>query len=72
MEQPVDVHVIRRGAAPGEPPRPGAPMSVSADTIDGLREAARKQLEARGFRVRAVSFAPGGRLIAYAEERATP
>ena len=37
MEQAVDVHVIRKGAAPGEPPRPGAPMTVQADTIDGLR-----------------------------------
>ena len=72
MEQAVDVHVIRKGAAPGEPPRPGAPMTVQADTIDGLREAARQQLEARGFRVRAISFAPKGRLIAYAEEQPTP
>jgi hypothetical protein len=72
MEQPVLVHLIRRGAAPGEPPRPGAPMTVTADTLDGLRDAARKQLEARGFRVRAVSFAPGNRLIAYAEERPAP
>jgi hypothetical protein len=72
MEQPVQVHVIRHGAAPGEPPRPGAPMSVSASTMDGLREAARQQLEARGFRVRAISFAPGGRLVAYAEERPAP
>jgi hypothetical protein len=72
MEQTVAVHVIRRGAAPGEPPRPGAPMTVSADTLDGLREAARKQLEGRGFRVRAISFAPGGRLVAYAEERPAP
>lgn len=72
MEQAVEVHVIRRGAAPGEPPRPGAPMTVSADTIDGLREAARQQLEARGFRVRAMSFAPQGRLVAYAEENPAP
>jgi hypothetical protein len=47
-------------------------MTVTADTLDGLREAARKQLEARGFRVRAVSFAPGNRLVAYAEERSAP
>jgi hypothetical protein len=47
-------------------------MTVQADTIDGLREAARQQLEARGFRVRAISFAPNHRLIAYAEERPTP
>jgi hypothetical protein len=72
MEQSVDVHVIRKGAALGEPPRPGAPMTVQADTIDGLREAARAQLEARGFRVRAISFAPQGRLVAYAEERPSP
>jgi hypothetical protein len=72
MEQAVEVHVIRRGAAPGEPPRPGAPMTVSADTVDALREAARRQLEARGFRVRAISFAPQGRLVAYAEENPTP
>jgi hypothetical protein len=72
MEQPVEVHVIRRGAAPGDPPRPGAPMTVRADTLDGLRIAAKLQLEARGFRVRAISFAPKGRLIAYAEERPAP
>jgi hypothetical protein len=72
MEQPVLVHVLRRGAAPGEPPRPGASMTVTADTLDGLREAARRQLESRGFRVRAVSFAPGNRLVAYAEERPAP
>jgi len=72
MEQAVDVHVIRKGAAPGEPPRPGAPMTVKADTIDGLRVEAQKQLEARGFRVRAISFAPNNRLVAYAEERPTP
>jgi hypothetical protein len=45
---------------------------VRAHTIDGLREAARAQLEARGFRVRALSFAPKGRLVAYAEERPSP
>ena len=72
MEQAVELHVIRRGAAPGEPPRPGAPMTVTADTLDGLRVAAKRQLEARGFRVRAISFAPKGRLIAYAEERPAP
>lgn len=72
MEQAVELHVIRRGGAPGEPPRPGAPMTVKADTRDGLREATRQQLEARGFRVRAISFAPKGRLIAYAEERPSP
>ena len=44
-------------------------MTVSAPTLDGLREAARKEIEARGLRVRAVSFAPGGRIVAYAEER---
>lgn len=43
-------------------------MTVRAETMDGLREAARVQLEARGFRVRAISFAPKNRLIAYAEE----
>jgi hypothetical protein len=72
MEQAVDVHVIRKGAAPGEPPRPGAPMTVQADTVDALRAEAQKQLEARGFRVRAISFAPKGLLIAYAEERPAP
>jgi hypothetical protein len=45
-------------------------MTVRAETLDGLREAAKQQLEARGFRVRAVSFAPKNRLIAYAEEPA--
>jgi hypothetical protein len=47
-------------------------MTVSAGSLDGLRAAAREQLEARGFRVRAISFAPGGRLVAYAEERPAP
>ncbi len=72
MEQAVDVRVIRRGAALGEPPRPGAPMTVQADTVDGLRDAARAQLEARCFCVRAISFAPQGLLVAYAEEPASP
>jgi hypothetical protein len=70
MERTVQVNVLRRGAPPGEPPHPGAPMAVQADTVDGLREAARAQLEARGFRVRAVSFAPNGNLVAYADEPA--
>jgi len=69
MEHPVQIHIVRRGAPPGEAPKLGAPMTVSAPTLDGLREAARKAIEARGLRVRAVSFAPGGRLVAYGEER---
>jgi hypothetical protein len=43
---------------------------VSAPSHDAARAAAREQLEADGFRVRALSFTPDG-LVAYVEERAS-
>jgi len=41
-------------------------MVVEAKSIDGLREAARVQLAAEGYRVRSLSCGPKG-LVAYVE-----
>jgi len=43
-------------------------MTVEADSIDGLRVAAREKLVAKGYHIRSLSFGPKG-LVAYVEER---
>jgi len=43
-------------------------MVVEAKSIDGLREAARAQLAAEGYRVRSLSCGPKG-LVVYVEAR---
>lgn len=48
-------------------PHPGPEFPVGASTLDGLQEAARTELAARGQRVRAVSHTPTG-LLAYVED----
>ncbi len=49
-------------------PEPALTLDISAATMDGLREAATAALEARGMKVRAISFGPKG-LVAYAEAK---
>jgi hypothetical protein len=67
-------HAIRVFIVPAPPavgaPQPGRARVVSAPSLDAARAAAREQLEADGFRVRALSVGPAG-LVAYVEERAS-
>ena len=49
-------------------PHLGPEFLVEASTLDGLQEAARTELAARGHYVRAVSHTPTG-LLAYVEGR---
>ena len=66
MQHTVKVFVIPPDRAPGGPPEPARQMVVEAKSIDGLREAARVQLAAEGYRVRSLSCGPKG-LVAYVE-----
>ncbi|WP_163973518.1 MULTISPECIES: hypothetical protein [unclassified Myxococcus] len=65
MQRVVKVFVL--SSASGAP-HPGADFTVEASTLDGLLEAARAELAARGQRVRAISHTPTG-LLAYVEDR---
>lgn len=62
MQATVKVFTVVPGAAP----QPGTPLVVEAKTHDGLRDEARAQLAAKGYRVRALSFTATG-LVAYVE-----
>jgi hypothetical protein len=66
MQRTVKVFVIPQGRSPGGPPEPAQQLVVEATSIDGLREQARTQLVAEGYRVRSLSCGPKG-LIAYVE-----
>jgi len=68
MKRRVQVFVIKAADGPNGMPPPGDAREVEADTTDGLREAARADLEREGYRVRALSFTEDG-LVAYVEER---
>jgi hypothetical protein len=69
VDHPLRVFIVPTSPA-GAPRRHGTARVVSAPTLDTARAAAREQLEADGFRIRALSFAPGG-LVAYVEEPAS-
>ncbi|NOJ79829.1 hypothetical protein HNV28_16015 [Myxococcus xanthus] len=64
MQRDVKVFVLSSGSGA---PRPGPGFTIEASTLDGLQEAARVELTARGQRVRAVSHTPTG-LLAYVED----
>jgi len=68
MERTVKLFVIPRDRAPGGPPNPAREIIIEASTLDGLRAAARTQVEKEGLRVRSISFGSTG-LVVYAEER---
>ena len=65
MQATVRVFRVVPGA-PGSSPQLEADVVVEAKTHDGLREAARTALNAKGLRIRALSFTPTG-LVAYLE-----
>ena len=67
MKRRVQVFVIRAADGPNGMPHPSGEREVEAPTTDGLRRAARADLEVEGFRVRALSFTEEG-LVAYVEE----
>jgi hypothetical protein len=69
VDHPLRVFIVPNSPA-GAPLRQGAARVVSAPTLDAARAAARGQLEADGWRIRALSFAPDG-LAAYVEECAS-
>lgn len=64
VQRDVKVFVVSSGSSA---PRPGPGFTVEASAFDGLLEAARVELAARGQRVRAVSHTPTG-LLAYVED----
>lgn len=68
MKRRVQVFVIRAADRPIGVPHPADEREVEATTTDGIRAAARSELEADGYRVRALSFTEDG-LVAYVEER---
>ena len=68
MRSNVELFVVAKDR-PMEPAGPPSRREIEAHTRDGLREALRVELEAEGYRVRAISFGPAG-LVAYAEARA--
>lgn len=65
MQRIVKVFVLSSGSGA---PHPGPEFTAEASTLDGLQEAARAELAARGHQVRAVSHTPTG-LVAYVEGR---
>ncbi|WP_434345716.1 hypothetical protein ACN6A1_27680 [Myxococcus virescens] len=65
MQRDVKVFVLSSGSGA---PRPGPGFTVEASTLDGLLEAVRVEIAARGQRVRAISHTPTG-LLAYVEDR---
>jgi hypothetical protein len=67
MERTVKLFIIPRDKVPGGPPNPARELTVEAPTLDGLRAAARSQVEKDGLRVRSISFGSIG-LVVYAEE----
>ena len=68
MERTIKLFIIPRDRVPGGPPNPARELTVEASTIDGLRAAARTQVENEGLRVRSISFGSTG-LVVYAEEK---
>jgi hypothetical protein len=69
VDHPLRVFIVPASPAVGAP-QPGRARVVLAPTVDAARAAAREQLEADGYRVRALSVGPAG-LVAYVEERAS-
>ena len=68
MEHTVKLFIIPRDRVPGGPPNPAHERTVEAPSLDGLRAAARTQVESEGLRVRSISFGSAG-LVVYAEEK---
>ncbi len=68
MERIVKLFIIPRDRVPGGPPNPVRELTIEAPTLDGLRAAARTQVESEGLRVRSISFGSTG-LVVYAEEQ---
>ncbi len=67
MQHSVRIFVVRT-STPNSAPVPEQAIVVDGATLDGVRVAARTQLEASGFRIRSLNFSGTG-LIAYVEER---
>ena len=67
MQRTIKVFVIPHGRTPGGPPEPAREMTIEAPSLDALRDVARVHLAGEGYRIRCISFAPGG-LVAYVEE----
>lgn len=68
MQRTMQVFVIPKGSGPGGgPPLPARKLTVEAQSLDGLRDAGHAALTADGYRIRSLSFGPGG-LVAYVEQ----
>ena len=67
MKRTLKVFVIPKERKPGGPPDAAREMLIEAQSLDGLREAARAKLTDEGYQVRALSFGSTG-LVAYVEE----
>ena len=68
MERTVKLFIIPRDRVPGGPPNPARELAVEAPSLDGLRAAARAQVESEVLHVRSISFGSAG-LVVYAEEK---
>jgi hypothetical protein len=67
MQLTARIFRIPADAKPGSPPQPAGERLVDAPDQDAAKARLAELLEADGFRVRAISFAPGG-FVAYVEE----
>lgn len=67
VQSVIKVFIIPIHKGPAAPPEPGPEFTIEASTEDGLLEAARAVLAARGGRLRSLSFTPTG-MVAYIEE----
>ena len=66
MRRTLHFHVLRANAPLGTAPTRGEAFEVEALSVDRLRERGKDELIRRGYRIRVVSFSPGG-MVAYVE-----
>lgn len=67
MQRKVRLFVVEGNGANGTP-KPAQPLSVEANSVDGLREAVRSAILERGLVPRSISYGDKG-MVAYAEPR---
>ncbi len=66
MTRKVRIFIIPADRVPAGPPDPPMSMEVEASQMDELLKIVHQRAVSEGYRVRAVSFSPGG-LVAYVE-----
>ena len=66
MKTTLKLFVIPKERVPKGPPEPPIETEIEAPSLDGLLVEARSRLQADGYRIRTLSFAPNS-LLAYVE-----